>query len=198
MLYDSKYLQYAQALYEALKEDAFYIAMENSSDSDSMIRYYVYSMLEAEKYGELFISPEHQFGVSIWSKPLPPEKEAKRAQAKKDFILKEMGNKALKTYTEIVDFMSEKAEQALPADCWYLSIIGILPEYQGQGLGGKLITPILEKTDRMGIPTYLETFTPRNMSFYRRLGYKETESFLEPKTGSEYFIMHRGANGEDI
>ena len=47
-----------------------------------------------------------------------------------------------------------------------LSIIGILPEFQGQGFGGGLVGPVLNRADQSGVPTYLETFTPRNITFY--------------------------------
>ena len=76
-------------------------------------------------------------------------------------------------------------------DIWYLSIVGVLPDYQGRGLGGELIRPVLAQTDAIGVATYLETFTPRNMSFYERLGYREAGSFEEPTIGDRYWLMLR-------
>lgn len=99
----------------------------------------------------------------------------------------------MKTYNSIVEIMSKKAETLISSEAWYLSIIGILPAYQGQGLGPKLVNPILSQTDRLGVPTYLETFTPKNKSFYNRLGYLDVGTFLEPTTNTEYSIMMRKA-----
>ena len=87
--------------------------------------------------------------------------------------------------------MSEQSEQLVTDDFWYLSILGILPNYQGQKLGPALIKSTLEKTDKIGVPTFLETFTPRNMSFYQRLGYQDIASFHEPITDARYWIMVR-------
>lgn len=194
MSYVFRYPDLAEALYNALKEDAFYIAMESSADGngkEAMLRYMDFSMIEAADFGRLYIPQSHRCGVSIWSKPLSAEHEAERSERKKSFIKEHMGQGSLDTYKSIVGFMSAKADGIVTDKYWYLSILGVLPEYQGQGLGVGLVEGVLEETDRAGVPTYLETFTPRNMSFYKRLGYVESASFTEPLTGKEYFIMTR-------
>ncbi len=191
-----KYKKYAEALYHSLREDAFYITMENSvtgknSSKEAMLMYMEYSIIEAEKNGILYIPENHHYGLSVWTKSISQELECKKNQEKKVFLLNKMGEKSLKTYNAIVEFMSTKAEAFVDKHFWYLSIIGILPEYQGQGFGPGLIKNVLKKTDSNKIPTYLETFTPRNMSFYKRLGYKEIKSFYEPTTKSDYCLMIR-------
>ena len=40
---------------------------------------------------------------------------------------------------------------------------------------------------------YLETFTPRNLAFYRKLGFDTVAEYLEPVTNSSYVIMRRDA-----
>jgi GNAT superfamily N-acetyltransferase len=196
MSFKFKYRQYAKTLHSALTEDAFYITMEASvgngeSATEAMLRYMEFSMLEAEKSGELYIPDDHKYGVSIWSKPISHDLERQKQQEKKKFLLNEMGRKSLETYTAIVDFMSAKAEPFINEDFWYLSIIGILPAVQGQGLGPALITNVLEKTDSLNVPTFLETFTQRNMTFYERLGYRSVQSFDEPTTKATYWLMIR-------
>lgn len=196
MDYIYKYKKYAEALYQALGEDAFYITMEKSveketSSKEAMLRYLEFSMIESENSGELYIPKDHDYGVSVWSKPVSREVEAEKSSIKKKFILNQMGEQSLQTYNEIVEFMSCQAEPYINDNFWYLSILGVLPEYQGQGLGPALVLNMLKKTDHLKVSTYLETFTPRNMSFYRRLGYKEIQSFSEPVTGADYWLMVR-------
>ncbi len=196
MIFNFKYRNYAKALHKALCDDAFYITMEDSiknedSPREAMLRYMEFSMIEAEKSGELYFSENHDHGVSIWSKPINQKMEAKRILEKKTFLLNYMGKNSLKIYTQIVEFMSEKAESHIGNEYWYLSIVGILPEFQGKGFGPELINGVLKKTDAIKAPTYLETFTPRNMNFYERLGYQEIESFYEPTTKAEYWLMTR-------
>ena len=196
MQFSFKYRQFAEALYNALLEDAFYIAMEKAAEEtdsprEAMLRYYEYSMLESEAYGMLHVPSDHACGVSVWSKPLDDRLEAKKSSEKKEFIRNFMGPNCLKTYIDIVNFMSEMAESVIGNNFWYLSIVGIAPEFQGKGLGRGLLSDVLRHTDTLKVPTFLETFTPRNMRFYERMGYKAAESFFEPTTQSEYWIMIR-------
>jgi len=100
-------------------------------------------------------------------------------------------NDSLRTYNSIVDLMTENAAALVGKNFWYLSIIGIHPEFQGRGLGLGLMKDVLKKADVLGVPTYLETFAPRNISFYNRIGYQVTGSFHEPITDAKYWLMIR-------
>lgn len=55
---------------------------------------------------------------------------------------------------------------------WYLPLIGVDPARQGQGLGSALMAYALERSDREGVPAYLESSNPRNISLYRRHGFE--------------------------
>jgi ribosomal protein S18 acetylase RimI-like enzyme len=196
LLSKNGYKKYANTLYKALKDDAFYTTMEMSiADQHQarhlMIEYLEFSMMESEKYGELYIPEDHEYGVSVWSKPISFALQSQKSKEKQKFLCTVLGDKSLDTYTNIVEFMSERAERVVGSEFWYLSIVGVLPEYQGKGLGPGLVNAVLTKTDEACIPTYLETFTPRNKSFYKRLGYQDVASFYEPTTKAEYSIMSR-------
>ncbi|MBL4874688.1 MAG: GNAT family N-acetyltransferase [Rhodobacteraceae bacterium] len=190
------YRTYSAALYSALADDPFYITLENrvadrSKAKESMLTYYDYSIFEASRYGHVFQPEREPVGISVWSIPLNKEEAAKKNQQKMSVILSAMGDFCLQTYLDINDFMSESAEPLVSEKDWYLSIVGILPEFQGQGLGEDLVRPVLEKADDAGVSTYLETFTPKNMPFYQRLGYDAVSSFVEPVTNSQYWLMTR-------
>lgn len=196
MSYQMKYPELAEALYLALVEDTFYRTMEKASRGDAdaqkqaMLEYMDFAIVESEKYGECFI-PQQHYGVSVWLKPLADDLEVERARLKKDFILSHMGENCYQTYAEVVSFMEEESKLLIAQEAWYLSILGILPDYQGQGLGPGLVEGVLEKTDKLGVATYLETFTPRNMTFYSRLGYTTLKSVQIPNFDLEYWILQR-------
>lgn len=199
MNYQFKYQEMSRALYEALKDDPFYITIERSIDDrehakHKMLKYFDYSIYESQKYGEILIPEGNPYGVSVWNKPVTDDDEEKRVKEKKTFLLRELGESALVTYNKIVEFMSDKAEPLICSKAWYLSIVGILPTHQGKGYGSNLITPVLSQTDQLNVPTYLETFTPRTKKFYRQLGYSEIGTFFEPTTQAEYSIMVREVN----
>ena len=198
MTYQLEYKTYATTLYEALLNDDFYATMQQSVASphnpkEAMLKYHDYSMVESRKYGELFIPETHQHGTSVWSKPLSDELNAQKNKEKKAFILHQMGQQSLNTYQNMVAFMSKQTENLVGTDFWYLSILGVLPKFQNQGLGPTLVKPVLEKLDRLKISTYLETFTPRNMSFYERLGYEVAGVFDEPTIQAKYWVMVRNS-----
>jgi GNAT superfamily N-acetyltransferase len=198
--YRFQYRDFAEAIYEALTEDAFYTTLEAAIASpdaarNAMLRYLDYSMVEALEYGELFVPDGQRYGASIWSTPVDSAASARKSRDKRAFLLEHLGQRALANYDEIVAFMSAQSDAHVDPSAWYLSIVGVLPEYQGQGIGVELIRPVLEKTDALGVATWLETFTPRNMSFYRRLGYDVVETFPEPTTAAEYAIMLRRPGG---
>jgi len=54
---------------------------------------------------------------------------------------------------------------------WYLPMIGVDPAYQNTGLGAALLRHALERCDREGLPAYLESTNPRNISLYLRHGF---------------------------
>ncbi len=198
MDYKIKYPIFADALYAALTDDPFYITMEKSVEDKNqgpvkMREYLDYSMREALQYGELYFPTTHQYGVSIWSKPIPEKVAAAKNQEKREFLQNHMGPKCLEVYDDIVGFMSKASEPFVSSDAWYLSIVGILPAHQGRGLGPELVSAILNKADELGVSSYLETFTPRNKSFYQRLGFVEAACLFEPTVEANYWLMVRPA-----
>jgi ribosomal protein S18 acetylase RimI-like enzyme len=55
---------------------------------------------------------------------------------------------------------------------WYLPLIGVDPACQGSGLGSALMRHALARSDRDGLPAYLESSNPRNITLYERHGFK--------------------------
>jgi GNAT superfamily N-acetyltransferase len=69
--------------------------------------------------------------------------------------------------------MHAMEQQHLSEPHHYLFIIGTDPAQRGRGVGAALMAPMLERCDRDGLPAYLESTNPRNLSFYRRHGFEE-------------------------
>ncbi|MDJ0779184.1 MAG: GNAT family N-acetyltransferase [Gammaproteobacteria bacterium] len=193
--YEFHYPELAAALFHALRDDAFYRRLESVSDAGAMRRYHDYSMREAQAYGELTIPEGRQYGVAIWARPLAAERQAEMSAAKKAFMLAHMNRASLEAYDAIGGWMLAQAEALVSPGAWYLSILGVVPAYQNRGLGASLVQPVLAQTDAFGVPTYLETFTPRNEAFYQRLGYRVAGRFHEPTTSAAYALMLRDPAG---
>ncbi len=61
---------------------------------------------------------------------------------------------------------------------WYLAVLGTSPNQQGKGLGGRVLAPMLERCDRIGMLAYLESSNPANVAFYRRHGFVPHNEFI--------------------
>jgi len=55
---------------------------------------------------------------------------------------------------------------------WYLGVVGVRPDRQGEGLGGAVIRAVLCDPLAEGDPAYLVTALERNLAIYRRLGFE--------------------------
>ena len=55
---------------------------------------------------------------------------------------------------------------------WYLPLIAADPHWIGQGLGALLMKHALRRCDEQGVPAYLESSNPRNISLYQRHGFR--------------------------
>jgi GNAT superfamily N-acetyltransferase len=54
----------------------------------------------------------------------------------------------------------------------YLEFIGCLPAHHSKGKGSLLLGSLLAEADREGLPVWAYSSNPRNLTFYRRLGFE--------------------------
>ncbi|MCP3821769.1 GNAT family N-acetyltransferase [Streptomyces sp. A3M-1-3] len=73
----------------------------------------------------------------------------------------------------------------------YLLMIAVSPDRQGEGLGTALITPVLERCDRDGVPAYLEASSARSRRLYERLGFEFTGTTVDLPDGPPMWPMWR-------
>ena len=76
--------------------------------------------------------------------------------------------------------------------CWYLPLIGVDPCHQGRGLGAQLMKHALAKCDEAGLPAYLESSNPANISLYERHGF-EVMGKIQSATSPAVHPMYRAA-----
>ena len=193
MHYQFTWPETATSLRLALAEDAFYQTMQEAANNDPVLleAYLDFSMKEAQQYGILELADPTEAGAAIWSLPLDEETSHEKSAAKSAFIEYHMGHEALTTYKAIVSHMDQQANGTVEADDWYLSILGINPNLQGSGQGKRLLRKALNDADQAGKACFLETFTPKNMSFYAQLGFIAVHQAYEPTAGKHYWIMRR-------
>jgi GNAT superfamily N-acetyltransferase len=74
---------------------------------------------------------------------------------------------------------------------WYLATLGVDPPHQGKGYGGRLMDAVLPRADEGGMPAYLETDKERNLAFYARFRFAETDKVEPASEGPPTWTMWR-------
>jgi GNAT superfamily N-acetyltransferase len=185
------------ALVDSLRYDPFYVTItEEFADNEArrrqaLARYFDYSISEGARLGRLVVWPDPSVGAAVWLLPAETSVYVAEAKAKAEFLATALGATGRDAYRRIIDFMRPRALAAVAESAWYLSIVGVTPSAQGQGIGRRLIEPTLAEADEAGVECYLETFDRRNPGFYQRLGFSAAGSHAEPVTGATYTIMRR-------
>ena len=76
---------------------------------------------------------------------------------------------------------------------WYLHYVGVRPEHQGKGHGGRIIRAQTAVADVEGLPCWLETATTDNVPLYERLGFVTQVEWDVPGGGPHFWGMMRPA-----
>ena len=187
----------ATALAEALRDDPFYAAITVDFETDETARhaalteYCRYSLREGRQIGTVIILDENPHGAAIWNLPQPHDVAEQAMQAKQAAFAALLSPRGFDNYRAILSFMEPTAQAVIPANTWYLSILGVAPQRQSQGLGRSLLAPTLRQADQNSSSCFLETYNSASRAFYRRLGFNEVAEHLEPTTGARYWIMLR-------
>jgi len=89
---------------------------------------------------------------------------------------------------ETYDTLEAEAAQGRPH--WYVHMMAVRPDRQGQGLGSRLLEHLLADTaDLTKMPGVLTTHLPENVVFYQRAGFDVVdERTLAPPNGLRYTV----------
>lgn len=90
-----------------------------------------------------------------------------------------------------VTYMDKNHKRLATEPHWYLWALGVEPDCQGQGIGGKLLQPILVQSDEEATSCYLETQTERNVAFYQKRGFEVVHKGELPGLGLPVWSMLR-------
>jgi len=74
---------------------------------------------------------------------------------------------------------------------WYLHYVGVGPQHQRKGHGGRIIRAQTAVADSEGLPCWLETATTENVPLYERLGFVTQAEWDLPGDGPHFWGMMR-------
>ena len=94
-----------------------------------------------------------------------------------------------------LNHMEHIRRRIMPGPHWYLWALGVHPSHQGQGIGGRLIEPVLARSGAERTPCYLEALTEPNVAFYRERGFEVAHDSEVPRLELRVWAMVRKPQG---
>jgi ribosomal protein S18 acetylase RimI-like enzyme len=151
------------------------------------------------RYGLVYTTPGIE-GLSIW---LPPD-QAHTTTWK--YLLAGflpvpvlMGLKHYFTKTIKNEELVQKVHAEIMTEPhWYLWVIAVDPDKQGQGVGSLLIQPGLDYAVSQQLSSYVETHDEANLPFYRKHGFELLREEQVPESDLRFWCLVRQASGGQI
>lgn len=119
-------------------------------------------------------STANEFSVAIWHKPNKQPETRLQKYARMLFMVRNFGVGALSRLMTVGSVVRKEHATEKHVSLYYL---GTEARSQGNGLGAKVIAPMLRKCDREGLPICVYSSNPRNHSFYVRHGFEIITEF---------------------
>jgi GNAT superfamily N-acetyltransferase len=83
-----------------------------------------------------------------------------------------LGREAMGRYESMNDQVVSLQKEFAPFPHWYLFLLAVDPDKQGEGLGRRLLESGLSRLDASGMPCYLETFRSDTAAMYQKFGFR--------------------------
>ena len=180
--------QLAGVLARAFADDPMvrWFALQDARREERARRLFEWYLRDAVPHGITMTTPSRD-GVAIWCPPdrwcMPLWRQAILLPT----ILRITGAANAPSRIAGVDLLARKHPRR---PHYYLAVVGVEPELQGQGIGSTLLRPVLDLCDRTGAPAYLENTKEANLPLYERLGFRVTEEITMPR-GPRQWLMWR-------
>ena len=150
---------------------------DEAKNDQKMAAWYEGSVRYCLKYGEVYATSEHLEGIAAWVPDDLADMTIWRMVRSGSIISGMKMGMTMARHAQKMRFVFEPLEADRKANMKgrsyvYLMIIGVASEFQGQGFGGKLLGALIEESEHVGVPVYLETETERNVRMYERLGFR--------------------------
>ena len=127
-------------------------------------------------------------GVALWVPPGADDHSDDESEMS-ELLLNTVAEERME---EVGSVLGEMETYHPSEPCWYLPLIGVDTCHQGRGLGALLMKYALAKCDETGLPAYLESSNPANISLYERHGF-EVMGKIQSATSPAVHPMYRAA-----
>ncbi|HEX7365003.1 MAG TPA: GNAT family N-acetyltransferase [Dehalococcoidia bacterium] len=158
----------------------------------SLIPLYELDISYCTLYGETYATSPNLEGISAWLPPGQTDMPWRKVfSAGAWSLLFRTKPSTLIRLLRIFRAFAATGKRHVHFPHWYLSLLYVAPEHQGQGYAGALLSPMLARIDSKHLPCYLETTEQKNIQFYERYGFRVTEITEVPGTSLRFWAMLR-------
>ncbi|MEX1252909.1 MAG: N-acetyltransferase [Dehalococcoidia bacterium] len=168
-----------------------YLFPDDAKRLDQLRWLYRGSARYAHRYGETYVTPAVE-GVALW---LPPERphpsQLGMIRVGMGLAPLKFGLGWLRRSVGAMNALDERHKLDVAPRHWYLFLLGVDTSHQRQGIGGRLIEPVLARAAADGVTCYLDTTNERNVAFYRRHGFQVVTAGEVPDRGPRFWTMTR-------
>jgi ribosomal protein S18 acetylase RimI-like enzyme len=145
----------------------------------------------ALRHGEVYtVSPAIE-GVAVWLPSTAPEISPWALLRGGLGLLFKTNWGFLRKMKEDDDFARKLRRQLAFFPHWYLALLGVDPDYQGEGYASRLLKPRLARLDEDKLPAYLETSIEEYVAMYQYFGFEVIKEETLPGSGTKMWAMLR-------
>jgi ribosomal protein S18 acetylase RimI-like enzyme len=143
-------------------------------------------------YGEAFSTSDYMEGVALW---LPSRylemslwQRLRCGDIGKQMKENRGARERVKTF---YNFTHRLHRQLIAVEHMFLWVIGVMPDYQGNGLSSQLIKPMLSRFDDQKLACFVETHDEKNVPLYRHFGFRIVNESIIPGTTLKHWALMR-------
>ncbi|WP_371803788.1 GNAT family N-acetyltransferase [Candidatus Lokiarchaeum ossiferum] len=134
----------------------------------------------ALKYGIIYSPSSELEGIAVWLDSSKVEMNMWRMMRSGSIpIAMKLGGKIAGRMSKTFSQITKDRRKNIEAPYYYLYVLGIASDRQGQGIGSKFMQKFIENLPPK-VPLYLETESERNVHFYEKLGFKVVKKITIP------------------
>jgi ribosomal protein S18 acetylase RimI-like enzyme len=168
-----------------------YLAPDEPSRNRRTLPFFAATIRYSRHYGITEMTATRD-AVTMWLKPgFTTLTVGRMARAGMLLVPRRLGFSGMVRLNTLASCSDKLHKQAISGDHWYLMTIGVDPDRQRMGAGGRLLSAGLQRADADGLPCYLETTNSENLQFYRRHGFEVAAVGQVPKNELHVWAMVR-------
>jgi GNAT superfamily N-acetyltransferase len=189
-----------RALARGFQDDplAVYIIPEASERERLLPAHFTALIREGYRSGQVVTTSGIPEGAAVWYPPRDEDAGQQSGQQSGQQQADEPEDRtiglpqaAFERLMIVVGAMEPIHHRAVPMGHYYLVLLGVDRDLHGQGVGGRLLQPMLARADAERQQCYLDTFNAANVPFYQRHGFEVFAEGIEPVSSVPIWAFRR-------